>query len=190
MLRLFWHLVRLVALTFGLILGIGTLALVLSDDSHSAISGAWLPGVLSLALLYIGIRAGRRAARAGDEHTPLLTGVAQLAANCEHVTIDDDGDVHTHVTDRSEAIAAMKELRQLKKILSLQKRANLVKQQAIRSEYTAMIRRQGSTWRGQHDAARVQLADSLQPLERDAALLDCVVIGIDSQILQLETGFS
>ena len=109
-------------------------------------------------------------------------------------------EIRVHVTTTIEAKLAIKELRLKKKEFILQKKNIALQQRQIRSTYTNEVRQQGAMMRGgggigsfvrtiqstSRDSRRRQLANDLEPLDRQKIEIEQIISKIDAMILQIE----
>ena len=116
------------------------------------------------------------------------------------VTFTRKGEIRVHARNKTEAKAAMRELRAKKKELSLSKRVIMQQKRQIRAAYTDLVRRRGSKLIGrgslgrmiryyqtkERDASRRHLANELAPLEQEQTRIEAWIMAIDSVIIQLQ----
>ena len=119
----------------------------------------------------------------------------------EIVTFARNGDIKLRLQSKTDAQLAIKQLRLRKKELSANKRLITSQEQAIRSEYTDHVRRQGSKFRGgggfgrfvrdvqtgQRDSARRELAKKLQPLDKSKYQLDRMMAAVGQALARVES---
>jgi hypothetical protein len=180
------------------------LALSLAIVAVAFFTGSIQTGLVVTAVVLIALMVGRRLV-AREREPNLITSLMQdgtenILESFKYVKVSSSGEISVEARNGSDAKAAIKELRLLKKSFSLKKRTALDQQQMIRAGYTDYVRRRGSKWIGgrglgrfirrmqtaNRDTTRSILARDLSPLEFEKQRLKNAMLQIDGLITQLQ----
>lgn len=206
--RLLAFVIGLSLLCLGALFAFAALAVFVKPGQDTSRLLAILPGVIAAVCVVVGMRLLRKSlsrrdrdaddsdSRRGDGDRDTDDSYPRL----RYVSVDKRGRIHVDAQSPSEARFAVKELRVLKKAFAVQRRQFTVRQQAIRAQYTGVVRKRGSMFHGgggfgkvvrgfqraSRDTSRSQLANALEPLEQQKQRVESVLFTIDGLIAETE----